>query len=114
LEEKLVLALGKHVYRLDGDNIRTGLNRDLGFSAADRGESVRRVGELSTLFNDAGLVTLVGLVSPYRKDRDLVRKRHEQMGLEFAEVFLDVPLEVVQQRDPKVRSISKNEPFVKA
>jgi len=69
LEEQLVLLHGKNVYRLDGDNIRTGLNRDLGFSKADRAESVRRVGELACLFNDAGLVTIVSLVSPYREDR---------------------------------------------
>ena len=69
LEEQLVLQHGKNVYRLDGDNIRTGLNRDLGFSKADRAESVRRVGELACLFNDAGLITIVSLVSPYREDR---------------------------------------------
>eukprot|EP00605_Chrysophyceae_sp_TOSAG23-4_P002824 GSChrysophyteH1.ASY1.ANO1.3109.1 assembled CDS len=73
LEEQLVKNHGKNVYRLDGDNIRTGLNRDLGFSKADRGESVRRVGELSCLFNDAGLVTIVSLVSPYKADRDADR-----------------------------------------
>ena len=77
LEERLVKMHGKHVYRLDGDNIRTGLNRDLSFSAADRAESVRRVGEMATLFSDAGVITLVGLISPYREDRDAVRKRHE-------------------------------------
>ena len=71
LEEQLVLQHGKNVYRLDGDNIRTGLNRDLGFSKADRAESVRRVGELACLFNDAGLVTIVSLVSPYREDRSV-------------------------------------------
>jgi len=101
LEEKLVLEYGKHVYRLDGDNIRTGLNRDLGFSDADRAESVRRVGELAALFADSGCITLVGLVSPFRKDRDEVRKRHEEQGLKFMEVFMDVPLSVVQDRDPK-------------
>jgi len=101
LEKQLVLELGKNVYRLDGDNIRTGLNRDLGFSKADRGESVRRVGELSCLFNDAGLVTIVSLVSPYKADRDAVRKRHEDQGLKFMELFMDVPLNVVQERDPK-------------
>lgn len=101
LEEILVTQYGKSVYRLDGDNIRTGLNRDLGFSKADRGESVRRVGELACLFNDAGVVTIVSLVSPYRDDRDSVRKRHEDQGLRFLEVFMDVPLSVVQERDPK-------------
>ena len=101
LEEQLVTLHGKAVYRLDGDNIRTGLNRDLGFSKADRGESVRRVGELSCLFSDAGMITIVSLVSPYRADRDAVRKRHEEQGLRFIEIFMDVPLAVVQERDPK-------------
>lgn len=101
LEEQLVLKHGKSVYRLDGDNIRTGLNRDLGFSKADRGESVRRVGELACLFADAGTITIVSLVSPYRKDRDEVRRRHEEQGIKFLEVFMDVPLKVVQDRDPK-------------
>lgn len=77
LEEQLVLLHGKAVYRLDGDNIRTGLNRDLGFSKADRGESVRRVGELACLFADAGTITIVSLVSPYKADRDAARRRHE-------------------------------------
>jgi len=101
LEERLVLEFNKHVYRLDGDNIRTGLNRDLGFSPADRGESVRRVGELACLFSDSGTITIVSLVSPYREDRDAARARHEEQGLKFIEVFMDVPLDVVSQRDPK-------------
>ena len=101
LEEQLVLQHGKSVYRLDGDNIRTGLNRDLGFSKADRAESVRRVGELACLFADAGVITIVSLVSPYRGDRDDVRRRHEDQGIKFLEVFMDVPLTVVQERDPK-------------
>lgn len=101
LEEQLVLKHGKSVYRLDGDNIRTGLNRDLGFSKSDRAESVRRVGELSCLFNDAGVITIVSLVSPYKADRDEVRQRHKSQGLKFIEVFMDVPLKVVQDRDPK-------------
>jgi adenylyl-sulfate kinase len=101
LEEQLVTLHGKNVYRLDGDNIRTGLNRDLGFSAADRAESVRRVGELACLFADAGIITIVSLVSPYRKDRDDVRKRHDDQGIKFIEIFMDVPLSIVQDRDPK-------------
>jgi adenylyl-sulfate kinase len=100
LEEQLVTH-GKNVYRLDGDNIRTGLNRDLGFSKADRAESVRRVGELACLFSDAGIITIVSLVSPYRADRDMARKRHADQGIKFLEVFMDVPLSVVQDRDPK-------------
>uniref|UniRef100_A0A7S3JZK1 Adenylyl-sulfate kinase n=1 Tax=Aureoumbra lagunensis TaxID=44058 RepID=A0A7S3JZK1_9STRA len=101
LEEELVIKYGKHVQQLDGDNVRTGLNRDLGFSAADRKESVRRVSEIACLFNGGGVITIVTLVSPYRNDRDQARKRHEQQGLNFLEVFLDVPLTVVQDRDPK-------------
>lgn len=101
LEEKLVKHYGKHVYRLDGDNLRTGLNRDLGFSEADRAESVRRTGELATLFADAGIITLVGLISPYLADRDAVRKRHEDQGIPFYEVFLDVPVDELKKRDPK-------------
>ena len=101
LEDKLVKLYGKHVYRLDGDNLRTGLNRDLGFSEADRAESVRRTGELATLFADAGVITLVGLISPFREDRDAVRKRHEEQGIPFYEVFLDVPVDELKKRDPK-------------
>lgn len=77
------------------------LKQDLGFSASDRAESVRRVGELACLMNDAGTITIVSLVSPYREDRDIARKRHEDQGLKFMEVFMDVPLDVVQDRDPK-------------
>eukprot|EP00547_Thalassionema_nitzschioides_P003051 CAMPEP_0194207818 /NCGR_PEP_ID=MMETSP0156-20130528/6458_1 /TAXON_ID=33649 /ORGANISM="Thalassionema nitzschioides, Strain L26-B" /LENGTH=1152 /DNA_ID=CAMNT_0038934675 /DNA_START=73 /DNA_END=3531 /DNA_ORIENTATION=+ len=101
LEERLVKEYGKHVYRLDGDNLRTGLNRDLGFSSADRAESVRRTGELATLFSDAGVITLVGLISPYRADRDAVRQRHLDQGIPFYEVFLDVPVDELKKRDPK-------------
>ena len=79
----------------------TGLNRDLGFSKADRAESVRRVGELACLFADSGTITIVSLVSPYKADRDAVRKRHHEQGIRFLEVFVDVPLSVVQERDPK-------------
>ena len=101
LEDRLVKEYGKHVYRLDGDNLRTGLNRDLTFSEADRAESVRRTGEIATLFADAGVITLVGLISPYRGDRDAVRKRHEEQGIPFYEIFLDVPVDELKKRDPK-------------
>ncbi|KAH8047534.1 adenylylsulfate kinase [Aureococcus anophagefferens] len=84
LEERLVLEHGKVVQMLDGDNVRTGLNRDLGFSPSDRGE--RRVGELACLFNAGGVITLVTLVSPYRADRDAAKARHGDMGLKFLEV----------------------------
>ena len=101
LEDKLIKFYGKHVYRLDGDNLRTGLNRDLGFTEGDRAEAVRRTGELATLFADAGVITLVGLISPYRADRDAVRKRHEDQRIPFYEVFLDVPVDELKKRDPK-------------
>jgi 3'-phosphoadenosine 5'-phosphosulfate synthase len=101
LEDLLVKNYGKHVYRLDGDNLRTGINRDLTFTESDRAESVRRTGELATLFSDAGVITLVGLISPYRGDRDLVRKRHEDQGIPFYEIFLDVPIDELFNRDPK-------------
>ena len=100
LEHRLVAA-GRSAYLLDGDNLRHGLNSNLGFSAADRAENVRRVGEVARLFADAGLVAVVSLVSPYRADRDLVRQAHEDAGLPFVEVFVDTPLEVCEQRDPK-------------
>jgi 3'-phosphoadenosine 5'-phosphosulfate synthase len=101
LEDRLVKLYGKHVYRLDGDNLRTGLNRDLTFSEADRAESVRRTGEIATLFADAGVITLVGLISPYRGDRDAVRKRHEDQNIPFYEIFLDVLVDEFKKRDPK-------------
>jgi 3'-phosphoadenosine 5'-phosphosulfate synthase len=101
LEDRLIKEYGKHVYRLDGDNLRTGLNRDLSFSEADRAESVRRTGEMATLFADSGVITLVGLISPYRGDRDAVRKRHEDQGIPFYEIFLDVPVDELKKRDPK-------------
>jgi len=98
VERQLRLA-GRHTYLLDGDNVRHGLNKDLGFSAADRSENIRRVGEVARLMVDAGLIVLVTLVSPYRADRQLARE-HLEDG-EFFEVFVDAPLAVVQARDPK-------------
>jgi bifunctional enzyme CysN/CysC len=100
VEQKLVHS-GRPAYLLDGDNLRHGLNADLGFSAADRAENVRRVGEVASLFADAGLVAVVSLVSPYRADRDAVRSRHDAAGLRFVEVFVDTPLEMCEARDPK-------------
>ncbi|MHB1138402.1 MAG: adenylyl-sulfate kinase [Microthrixaceae bacterium] len=100
LERRLV-ADGRAAYLLDGDNVRHGLNADLGFSAADRDENVRRVGEVAALFADAGVVAVVPLVSPYRAARDAVRARVEGAGLRFVEVFVDTPLEECERRDPK-------------
>jgi bifunctional enzyme CysN/CysC len=99
-EEQLITA-GRPAYVLDGDNIRHGLNGDLGFRAEDRAENVRRVGHVACLMADAGLVALVPLVSPYRADRDAVRALHEAAGLPFVEVFVDTPIELCEQRDPK-------------
>jgi bifunctional enzyme CysN/CysC len=100
LERRLV-ASGRPAYLLDGDNLRHGLNAGLGFSAADRAENVRRVGEVAKLFADAGVVAIVSLISPYRADRDRVREVHRAAGLPFVEVFVDTPLEVCEARDPK-------------
>jgi bifunctional enzyme CysN/CysC len=99
--ERSLVAAGRPAYLLDGDNLRHGLNADLGFSAADRTENIRRVGEVARLFADAGLVALVPVICPYRADRDRVRAIHEAVGLRFVEVFVDTPLELCESRDPK-------------
>lgn len=99
--EQALHAQGKHSYRLDGDNVRYGLCSNLGFSAEDRDENIRRIGEVSKLFADSGCITLCSFVSPYRAARDQVRKLHEDAGLPFFEIFVDIPIEVAQQRDPK-------------
>ncbi|HJO20795.1 MAG TPA: adenylyl-sulfate kinase, partial [Acidimicrobiales bacterium] len=99
--ERLLVADGRHAYLLDGDNLRHGLNGDLGFSAEDRDENVRRVAEVARLFADAGVVALVPLISPYRAARDRARALHEAAGVPFYEVFVDTPLEVCEERDPK-------------
>lgn len=100
LEQQLI-ERGVPAYLLDGDNLRHGLNGDLGFDAAARFENVRRAGEVALLFADAGVVAIVPLISPYREDRDRVRTRHEELGLRFVEVFVDTPIELCEQRDPK-------------
>jgi bifunctional enzyme CysN/CysC len=99
--EALLVRSGRPAFRLDGDNVRLGLNADLGFSEADRHENVRRVGEVARLFAEAGLVALVPLISPYRAGRDAARAAHEAAGLRFVEVFVDTPLAECEQRDPK-------------
>jgi len=99
--EQALLREGKLAYRLDGDNIRMGLNKDLGFSAADRTENIRRIGEASKLFADAGILCLNSFISPYSADRDMVRHLHDAGNLPFIEVFVDVALEVAEKRDPK-------------
>jgi adenylyl-sulfate kinase len=98
LEERLH-ASGKHAYVLDGDNVRHGLNSDLGFSDADRQENIRRVGEVAALFVDAGLIVVTAFISPFRADRQSAR---EIVGEDrFLEVFVDAPLDTCEQRDPK-------------
>jgi bifunctional enzyme CysN/CysC len=99
LLEKQLFASGRHTYILDGDNIRQGLNRDLGFSEADRVENIRRAREVARLFVDAGLVVIVAFISPYRAERDLARSRFEPD--EFVEIYIDAPLEECERRDPK-------------
>jgi bifunctional enzyme CysN/CysC len=99
LVEKKLHLLGRHTYLLDGDNVRHGLNRDLGFTDADRVENIRRVAETAKLFVDAGLIVLVSFISPFRSERDMARELVEKG--EFLEVFVDTPLSVVEERDPK-------------
>ena len=100
VEERLV-ARGRPAYRLDGDNLRHGLNGDLGFSAADRSENMRRAGEVAALFADAGVVALVSLVSPFVADRDQARAAHRDADLPFAEVYVSTPPDECERRDPK-------------
>ena len=99
LVEKKLHSLGKHTYLLDGDNVRHGLNRDLGFVDADRVENIRRVGEVAKLMVDAGLIVLTAFISPFRAERRMVRDMMEDH--EFIEVFVDTPIEICEQRDPK-------------
>lgn len=99
--EKALAARGVLSYRLDGDNVRLGINANLGFSAEDRHENIRRVGEISKLFADAGTIVLSSFISPYVGDRDKVRAIHEQGDLDFFEVFVDCSLESAEARDPK-------------
>jgi bifunctional enzyme CysN/CysC len=99
--ERALVSRGRAAYLLDGDNVRHGLNADLGFSAADRTENIRRIGEVARLFADAGVVALVPVISPYRADRARARAIHEAVGLPFLEVFVDTPLALCEARDPK-------------
>jgi adenylyl-sulfate kinase len=99
--EARLLAQGRGAYVLDGDNLRHGLNGDLGFSAEDRAENVRRTAEVSALLADAGVVVLVALVSPYRADRAAARAAHERRGLPFLEVHVATSLAECERRDPK-------------
>jgi bifunctional enzyme CysN/CysC len=100
LEESLVDG-GRAAYVLDGDNLRFGLNSDLSFTASDRDENVRRVGAVALLLADAGLVAVAPLISPYEEGREAVRARHRDRGIPFLEIFVDTPIAVCEERDPK-------------
>ena len=99
--EQALYQRGVLVYRLDGDNIRLGINKNLGFSAEDRAENIRRVGEVSKLFVDGGVIVLSSFISPYLVDRQIVRELHEADDMPFIEVFVDCSLEAAEERDPK-------------
>lgn len=99
--EHALVQRGRLAYVLDGDNIRHGLNKNLGFSAADREENIRRIGEVAKLFADCGVITLTSFISPYRKDRDLVRALHSEGKLPFVEIHCNTPITTCEQRDPK-------------
>jgi bifunctional enzyme CysN/CysC len=99
--EYTLLERNYKAYVLDGDNLRHGLNKDLGFTRSDRAENIRRAGEVASLFADAGLIVIASFISPFLKDRLAVRELHEKKGLGFVEIFIDTPLEVCEQNDPK-------------
>ncbi len=99
--EHALVQRGRLAYVLDGDNIRHGLNKNLGFSAADREENIRRIGEVAKLFADCGVLTMTSFISPYRADRDKVRALHVEGKLPFLEVHVNTPIETCEQRDPK-------------
>lgn len=99
--EHALVQRGKLAYVLDGDNIRHGLNKNLSFSTADREENIRRLGEVAKLFADAGVITMTSFISPYRKDRDLVRKLHDEAKLPFLEIHVNTPIATCESRDPK-------------
>ncbi|RLA31332.1 MAG: adenylyl-sulfate kinase [Gammaproteobacteria bacterium] len=99
--ERVLFDMGKLSYRLDGDNVRLGINKNLGFTEADRTENIRRIGEIAKLFGDAGTIALSSFISPYRGDRDEVRALHEAANLSFVEVHVDCALEEAEKRDPK-------------
>jgi len=99
--EHALVQRGHLAYVLDGDNIRHGLNKNLGFNAADREENIRRIGEVAKLFADSGVLTLASFISPYRKDRDNVRQLHVEGKLPFIEIYCATPIETCESRDPK-------------
>ncbi|KAJ2162301.1 Adenylyl-sulfate kinase [Coemansia sp. RSA 552] len=99
--EQHLLHQGVNAYRLDGDNIRFGLNKNLGFSPDDRTENIRRIAEVSKLFADSTAITITSFISPYKADRNSARELHAASGIPFVEVYADVPVSVAEERDPK-------------
>jgi adenylylsulfate kinase len=99
--EHALVQQGRLAYVLDGDNIRHALNKNLGFSAADREENIRRIGEVAKLFADCGVITMTSFISPYRKDRDTVRALHDAGQIPFIEIHVNTPIGTCEQRDPK-------------
>ncbi len=99
--ETALFNQSKMSYRLDGDNVRLGINKNLGFSEPDRKENIRRIGEIAKLFGDAGVISLSSFISPYKADRDEVRRLHEAAKLPFVEVHVDCSLAIAEKRDPK-------------
>ncbi|KAG2231329.1 adenylylsulfate kinase [Thamnidium elegans] len=99
--EQTLLHSGVNAYRLDGDNIRFGLNKNLGFGPDDRTENIRRISEVAKLFADATVIAITAFISPYRADRDSARALHQASNIPFIEVYADAPLSVVEERDPK-------------
>ncbi|KAJ1834233.1 Adenylyl-sulfate kinase [Coemansia sp. RSA 2706] len=99
--EQHLLHKGLNAYRLDGDNVRFGLNKNLGFSPEDRTENIRRIAEVSKLFADSAAIAITSFISPYRADRDSARQLHADANIPFIEVYADVPVSVAEERDPK-------------
>src|SRR5271156_1267103 len=99
--EHALVQQGRLAYVLDGDNVRHGLNKNLGFSAADREENIRRIGEVAKLFADCGAIAMTSFISPYRKDRESARALHAAAKLPFIEIYVNTPIETCEQRDPK-------------
>ncbi len=99
--EGTLIEMGILSYRLDGDNVRLGINKNLGFTADDRTENIRRIGEISKLFVDTGVISLSSFISPYAADRNEVRALHDAAGMDFIEIFVDCSLEAAESRDPK-------------
>lgn len=101
LTERALIERGRPAFRIDGDNLRRGLCAGLGFTPEERHENVRRAGHAAALLSEAGVVTLVALVSPYEHDRAVARELHEELGIRFVEVFVDAPVDLCRRRDPK-------------